>query len=115
MRPGFKIYFPADEYVLALRYLAARPVARYREICKAMQCSQNVVGVKVRRMEEAGIIKSDSKRGSYSITPFGSKVLRAYDAYMEIMKDVTPTEGSNSSQPSSRSTAKRKKSSVVSD
>jgi len=88
IRPGFDIYFPPADYVLVLRYLSAHVVARYIELQRWAEGKQNDFGVKIKRMIEIGLIARapKMKRGNYSITYFGSKVLKAYDLYNEAMK-----------------------------
>ena len=86
IRPGFDIYFPAAEYVLALRYLSTHATAKYAELQKATKITPNSLGIKCKRMAEQGLINAMATRGMYKITPFGAKVLKAYDLYMEAMK-----------------------------
>lgn len=89
-RNGFDVYFPAKEYVDALRFLSNREEGKgtYTELQQATKVKKNLFGVKVKRIAEHGLIElvSDKKRGLYRITESGRRVLKAYDAYVAALK-----------------------------
>lgn len=86
MRLGFDVYFPSAEYILVLRYLSKQATGNYADLRKEFETTKfSTFGVKLARMIDQNLIKKVN-RGMYSITPFGIKVLKAYDAYMKVMK-----------------------------
>lgn len=105
-RQGYETIFPTSEYVAVLRGLTSG-TSKYSELQNGVGSSPSRLGIKLRRMTDLGLIKKE-ERGIYFITPFGSRVLKAYNAYMEIINDGLPTEGGFGSQLPSRSTTKRK-------
>jgi hypothetical protein len=71
---------------MVLRYLEKYEQGRYVDLLRSAKGKHGSFGVKMTRMEEHKLIKKIDW-GIYSITAFGSKVLKAYDAYMKVMED----------------------------
>lgn len=85
-REGYEAYFPAHDYVLVLRYLEKYEQGRYVDLLRSAKGKHGSFGVKMTRMEEQSLI-TKIDWGIYKITPYGSKILKAYNAYMKVMED----------------------------